>query len=139
MLGHEGAGVVEAVGAGVLHLKAGDRVVLSGSSCGVCSSCRDNLPSYCREVIPRSFGGQRMDVYVDGRLIADAPWYVCDLPATPETAFRDTDYEIPAAYTKGKDHITIKLRHGDKELLEIESSDLSGCFRANRGKQAGRE
>jgi aryl-alcohol dehydrogenase len=61
VLGHEGAGIVEAVGAGVLHLKAGDRVVLSGSSCGVCPSCRDNLPSYCREVIPRSFGGQRMD------------------------------------------------------------------------------
>jgi aryl-alcohol dehydrogenase len=61
VLGHEGAGVVEAVGAGVLHVKPGDRVVLSGSSCGVCPSCRDNLPSYCREVIPRSFGGARMD------------------------------------------------------------------------------
>jgi hypothetical protein len=54
---------------------------------------------------------QRTDVYVDGKLIADAPWYVCDLPATPETAFRDTDYEIPAAYTKGKNQITIKLQH----------------------------
>ena len=28
-----------------------------------------------------------------------------------ETAFRDTDYEIPAAYTKGKDRVTIKLKH----------------------------
>jgi len=61
VLGHEGAGIVEAVGRGVLHLKPGDRVVLSGSSCGVCPSCRSNLPSYCRECIPRSFGGQRMD------------------------------------------------------------------------------
>jgi hypothetical protein len=54
---------------------------------------------------------QRTNVFVDGELIPDAPWYVCDLPATPETAFRDTDYEIPAAYTKGKDQITIKLQH----------------------------
>jgi aryl-alcohol dehydrogenase len=61
VLGHEGAGIVESVGSGVLHLAPGDRVVLSGSSCGVCPSCRDNLPSYCREVIPRSFGGKRMD------------------------------------------------------------------------------
>ena len=61
VLGHEGAGVVEAVGAGVLHVKPGDRVVLSGSSCGVCPSCRSNFPSYCREVLPRSFGGSRMD------------------------------------------------------------------------------
>jgi hypothetical protein len=54
---------------------------------------------------------QRTDVYVDGRLIADAPWYVCDLPVTPETVFRDTDYEIPVAFTKGKDHLTIRLQH----------------------------
>ncbi|MEN9704803.1 MAG: Aryl-alcohol dehydrogenase [Pseudomonadota bacterium] len=61
VLGHEGAGIVESVGSGVLHLKVGDRVVLSGSSCGACPSCRENLPSYCREVIPRSFGGLRRD------------------------------------------------------------------------------
>ncbi|MGW8257633.1 MAG: hypothetical protein ACWGMZ_09125, partial [Thermoguttaceae bacterium] len=54
---------------------------------------------------------QRTDVYVDGQLIPDAPWYVCDLRAPPEAAFRDTDYEIPAAYTKGKDRLTIKLQH----------------------------
>jgi hypothetical protein len=54
---------------------------------------------------------QRTDVYVDGRLMADAPWYVCDLPVTPDIAFRDTDYEIPAAYTQGKDRLTIKLQH----------------------------
>jgi hypothetical protein len=54
---------------------------------------------------------QRTDVFVDGQKIPDAPWYVCDLEATPETAFRDSDYEIPGAYTKGKDHITIQLRH----------------------------
>ena len=39
------------------------------------------------------------------------PWYVCDLPAPGEAAFRDSDYEIPAKYTKGKKSITIKLEH----------------------------
>ncbi|MET0292521.1 MAG: NAD(P)-dependent alcohol dehydrogenase [Steroidobacteraceae bacterium] len=61
VLGHEGAGVVEATGSGVLHLSPGDRVVLSGSSCGACPACRANLPTYCREGIPRSFGGARID------------------------------------------------------------------------------
>lgn len=61
VLGHEGAGVVERVGPGVSDVKPGDHIVLSGSSCGRCHSCLDNHPTYCREVIPRSFGGARMD------------------------------------------------------------------------------
>jgi hypothetical protein len=54
---------------------------------------------------------QRANVYVDGALIPDAPWYVCDLPAPVETAFVDTDFEIPAAYTRGKDHISVRVEH----------------------------
>ncbi len=61
VLGHEGAGIVEKVGSGVLDIRPGDHVVLSGSSCGHCPSCRANTPSYCQEVMPRSFGGARMD------------------------------------------------------------------------------
>jgi len=61
VLGHEGAGVVEQVGGGVTSLAPGDHVVLSGSSCGLCPSCRRNLPSYCDEMLPRNFGGLRMD------------------------------------------------------------------------------
>jgi len=61
VLGHEGAGVVEAVGEGVSGFSIGDHVVLSGGSCGVCPSCTRNLPSYCDQAMPRSFGGSRMD------------------------------------------------------------------------------
>jgi aryl-alcohol dehydrogenase len=61
VLGHEGAGVVEQVGAGVTRVAPGDHVVLSGSSCGHCPSCLRNLPSYCHEMLPRNFGGLRMD------------------------------------------------------------------------------
>lgn len=61
VLGHEGAGIVERVGAAVTHLAPGDHVVMSGSSCGRCSSCLDNQPSYCIETIQRNFGGQRRD------------------------------------------------------------------------------
>jgi aryl-alcohol dehydrogenase len=61
VLGHEGAGIVEHIGKGVTTLKVGDRVVMSGNSCGVCPSCRRNYPSYCHEVLPRNFGGLRPD------------------------------------------------------------------------------
>jgi aryl-alcohol dehydrogenase len=61
VLGHEGAGVVEKVGASVTKVKAGDHVILSGDSCGHCPSCRVNLPSYCYEFFPRNFGGRRLD------------------------------------------------------------------------------
>jgi aryl-alcohol dehydrogenase len=61
VLGHEGAGIVEAIGAGVTSLKPGDHVVMSGNSCGVCPSCRRNYPSYCHEMMPRNFGGLRPD------------------------------------------------------------------------------
>jgi aryl-alcohol dehydrogenase len=61
VLGHEGAGVVERVGAGVTSLAEGDHVVLSVNFCGQCPSCRRNEHSYCYEVLPRNFGGLRPD------------------------------------------------------------------------------
>jgi aryl-alcohol dehydrogenase len=61
VLGHEGAGIVEKLGEGVTSLAVGDHVVLSGSSCGTCPSCRQNSPIHCVEMMPRNFGGLRMD------------------------------------------------------------------------------
>ncbi|MGW3132292.1 NAD(P)-dependent alcohol dehydrogenase [Streptomyces sp. NPDC001076] len=61
VLGHEGAGVVAAVGAGVTRLVPGDHVVLSGNSCGVCPRCLDARPTYCREAMRVAFGGARLD------------------------------------------------------------------------------
>jgi aryl-alcohol dehydrogenase len=61
VLGHEGAGIVESVGAGVRGLTPGDHVVLSGASCGLCPSCRAARPTYCREAMKLSFGGMRAD------------------------------------------------------------------------------
>ena len=48
VLGHEGAGTVEAVGPGVTNLKPGDRCVLSFvSNCGHCRMCRTGSPQLC--------------------------------------------------------------------------------------------
>ena len=61
VLGHEGAGVIEAVGGGVTGLAPGDRVVLGFSSCGHCARCEEGLPSYCREFPPLNYAGMRLD------------------------------------------------------------------------------
>jgi len=46
--GHEPAGVVAAVGAGVAHFKEGDEVVIQPSGfCGLCHHCRSGNTHYC--------------------------------------------------------------------------------------------
>lgn len=61
VLGHEGAGVVEAVGASVTKVRVGDRVVLSYNFCGQCPSCQRHAPSYCQYFFGTNFLGQRRD------------------------------------------------------------------------------
>ena len=49
VLGHEGSGIVAAVGAGVTSLSPGDHVVLSWMpACGRCRSCRRGRPAQCQ-------------------------------------------------------------------------------------------
>jgi S-(hydroxymethyl)mycothiol dehydrogenase len=48
LLGHEAAGVVEAVGAGVTHVQPGNFVVLNWRAvCGQCRACKRGRPWYC--------------------------------------------------------------------------------------------
>ncbi|MEV4420719.1 NAD(P)-dependent alcohol dehydrogenase [Patulibacter sp. NPDC049589] len=61
VLGHEGAGVVESVGAGVSAVVPGDRVVMTFGSCGSCPTCADGHPAYCFELAARNVSGGRPD------------------------------------------------------------------------------
>ncbi|HEU5033857.1 MAG TPA: Zn-dependent alcohol dehydrogenase [Mycobacteriales bacterium] len=55
VLGHEGAGIVEAVGPAVTTVKEGDHVVLSTlGNCGACQYCDAGRPTMCRS----TFGGR---------------------------------------------------------------------------------
>ena len=50
VLGHEGAGVVEAVGSAVTRVKPGDHVVLTTlGNCGMCDACDRGQPTHCRQ------------------------------------------------------------------------------------------
>jgi alcohol dehydrogenase len=62
ILGHEGLGVVEEVGATVTSFKKGDRVLISCiSACGKCPACRKGMYSHCG-----SGGGWILGNTIDG-------------------------------------------------------------------------
>lgn len=61
VLGHEGAGVVTAVGQGVTGIEVGDHVITSYMRCGQCRNCRRGDPSRCVDIFPQNFSGARTD------------------------------------------------------------------------------
>lgn len=62
VLGHEGAGVVEQVGAGVTRVALGDHVALSWApSCGQCAECLRELPQLCSTAWPAMGAGGLLD------------------------------------------------------------------------------
>ena len=61
VLGHEGAEVVEKVGAGVVKVRPGDHVVLTFMSCGRCRLCEQGRPSNCENFNAHNFSGGRAD------------------------------------------------------------------------------
>lgn len=61
VLGHEGSGVVEAVGPEVTDISPGDHVVLSFDSCAACPTCDEGLPAYCHQFLGKNFAGVRLE------------------------------------------------------------------------------
>jgi S-(hydroxymethyl)glutathione dehydrogenase / alcohol dehydrogenase len=62
VLGHEGAGVVEAVGAGVVRPAPGDRVAFCFvPSCGVCRACAAGRSNLCETAAAHAFAGTLLD------------------------------------------------------------------------------
>src|ERR1700730_10120654 len=61
VFGHEGAGVVAAVGNGVTGFAPGDHVVSSLPGCGTCANCRRHMQSHCQRSRELKMGGTRPD------------------------------------------------------------------------------
>src|SRR4249919_1262333 len=52
LLGHEGAGVIDAAGEGVTNVAPGDRVVVVWAApCGHCRQCRRGMPRRCGHML----------------------------------------------------------------------------------------
>ncbi len=77
VLGHEGAGVVEEVGAGVTTLEPGDHVVLTTlGNCGLCDACETGHPTLCKQTFgnlsqPFTRGGEKLWNFANASVFAD--------------------------------------------------------------------
>jgi aryl-alcohol dehydrogenase len=73
VLGHEGAGIVEAVGPGVTEVSAGDKVVIGWPWCGRCRNCLEGQPRYCLSLAQLVAGGGRADGSTSLRRLDGSP------------------------------------------------------------------
>jgi len=88
VLGHEGAGVVEAVGAEVRSVKPGDHVVVATlANCGVCRACSTGHPTWCRSSLgnvttPFLYRGQPASNFAAASVFAEST-LVHEIQAVP--------------------------------------------------------
>ena len=61
VFGHEGAGIVRAIGSDVSKFKTGDHVVMAYPWCGECPNCRTRRQSYCLHAFDLKMNGTRAD------------------------------------------------------------------------------
>lgn len=61
VLGHEGSGIVEKVGAKVTKVAPGDRVAMTFRSCGACRRCDKGDAAYCQSMPMLNYMGMRTD------------------------------------------------------------------------------
>jgi aryl-alcohol dehydrogenase len=80
IFGHEGAGVVTAMGDDVTKLKVGDHVVLAPDSDGTCPLCQAGDPMYCDH-----FTDLNLQTDVRGRLRV---WRTANAPTSSTSASR---------------------------------------------------
>ncbi|KAL4881643.1 chaperonin 10-like protein [Aspergillus karnatakaensis] len=57
--GHEGAGIIEAVGKNITSVAKGDKILLSYYSCADCSQCQASKPMYCSDFNLENYVGRK--------------------------------------------------------------------------------
>jgi alcohol dehydrogenase, propanol-preferring len=111
--GHEGVGIVEAVGAGVTEVVSGDRVAMPwlGYACGVCEYCVSGWETLCLEQKNMGYsmdGGFAEYVKAYGRYVVKVPEGIDPLDAAPLTCAGVTTYKaVKVAGTKPTDLVAV--------------------------------
>ena len=93
-----------------------DGVSFTNSSTFTVSISPNNQGVRLRRRTDKANNRQEARVFIDGQLVTERPWYTVDY----EKAFRnirwfDSDFDVPARYTKGKSQITVRIEFVNSE------------------------
>ncbi|RLK46713.1 alcohol dehydrogenase catalytic domain-containing protein [Microbacterium telephonicum] len=147
VFGHEGAGVVEAVGAGVTALSPGDHVVLSFDSCGACASCAAGHPAYCARFAELNYA-PRSDAEVAGEAattgwMSQSSWST-HVVARESNAVRiddDVPWEVAATLgcgiLTGAGAVITVLRPGPDDTLLVIGAGTTGLAAVMAARHRG--
>jgi aryl-alcohol dehydrogenase len=152
VLGHEGTGVVEAVGSAVNRVKPGDRVIVSYPWCGTCHQCMEGYPYFCDHHMPLGFGGTRLDgshtITLGGEPISSAFFQQSSFASHSITLERNVvpvndDHPpemlaaIPCGVQTGAGSILNTLKVGAKDSLVVFGAGAVGLSAVMAGRLAG--
>lgn len=111
--GHEGVGIVEAVGLGVVEVKVGDRVAMPwlGYACGVCEYCVSGWETLCLEQKNMGYsmdGGFAEYAKAYARYVVGVPEGIDPFDAAPLTCAGVTTYKaVKVAGTRSSDLVAV--------------------------------
>ncbi len=95
-----------------------DGISFTNSSTFTVAISPDNRGVRLRRRCDKANNRQEARVFIDGQLVTERPWYSVDYEKTYRNIrWLDSDFEVPARYTKGKNKITVRI-----ELVSSQSS-----------------
>ncbi|MEW5976346.1 MAG: alcohol dehydrogenase AdhP [Acidobacteriota bacterium] len=131
--GHEGVGIVESVGPGVIEVKEGDRVAIPwlGYACGACEYCASGWETLCEKQLNTGYfidGAYAEHAKAFAKYVAKVPASVNPAEAAPLTCAGVTTYKaVKVAGARPSDLVAV-FGVGGLGHLALQYAKIAGAF-----------